>query len=156
MKIVGYCITFLTGAPRVETRAYGEEIEDLFKPSLQAILSLTSIEEQRSQTTVSVKVCAMSLCINTSAELACIFSGSILGRRIRCPGLPICQGSRAFKSKIFKYPDQMVICTLPHVFESVVTNVSFSCRNNKAIADGAVSFYIDHCVVVRMPPQPME
>lgn len=43
----------------------------------------------------------------------------------------------------------MVICTLPHVFESVVTDVSFSCRN-KAIADGAVSFYIDHCVDVRI------
>jgi len=30
-----------------------------------------------------------------------------------------------------------------------VTDVSFSCRN-KAVADGAVSFYIDHCVGVRI------
>ncbi len=105
-------ITFLIGVPRVETlRAYREEIEDLFKPSLQAIL--TAIEEQQLQMTIPVKVCALILLLSSRSCLFRQYSWSE-DSLPRITYLPRFKSN--FKSKIFKYPDQVVILYVPSCF----------------------------------------
>ncbi|KAF8333699.1 hypothetical protein F5887DRAFT_1063656 [Amanita rubescens] len=88
----------------------GEEIEELFKPSLQAIL--TAIEEQRSQTTVPIKAVFL---VGGFAASDYLFAR--VQEQLQAQDLQVSR------------PDGHL---------------------NKAVADGAVSFYIDHCVGVRI------